>query len=152
MESVNSLFNKSHTGQLLLSILFIIYIIMGYEMPEPFASMIDSLIGKIVVIVIAISLFAYANPVVAILGLYIAYDLIKKSSEATGTAALDKYMPSEEKKMSQFSAYNQFPYTLEQEIVKKMAPMNKSGFMDGPASYKPMLEQLHDASPISGSN
>ena len=152
MESVNSLFKKDHMGQLLLSILFIIYIIMGYEVPEPVAGMIDTMIGKIVVVIVAISLFAYANPVLAILGLYVAYDIIKKSSQTTGTFALNNYLPSEEHKMSQFTAYNQFPYTLEQEIVKKMAPINKSGFMDGPASYKPFLEELHDASPISGSN
>ncbi len=152
MEGLNSLFKNDHAGQQILSILFIIYIIMGYQMPEPIAGMIDSSIGKIIIVIIAISLFAYANPIVAVLGLYVAYDLISKSTMTTGTAALEKYMPSEEKKMSEFSAYNQFPYTLEQEVVKKMAPINKSGFLEGSASYKPMLENLHDASPVTGSD
>jgi len=152
MESFKSLFKKENMGQLVLSILFVIYIIMGYDMPEPIATMIDTMAGKIIVVVIALSLFAYANPVVAILGLYVAYIIISRSSTATGSVALEKYMPSEEKKMSEFSAYNQFPYTLEQEVVKKMAPINKSSFLDEPASYKPMLENLRDASPIDGSN
>ena len=60
-------------------------------------------------------------------------------------------MPSEEKKESQFTAYNQFPYTLEQEIVKKMAPIHRMGgttLFESKPSYKPLLEDLHDASPI----
>ena len=125
---------------------------MGYDMPEPMATMVDTMAGKIIVVIIALSLFAYANPVIAILGLYVAYIIITRSSMATGSVALEKYMPSEEKKMSEFSAYNQFPYTLEQEVVKKMAPINKSSFLDEPATFKPMLENLYDASPIDGSN
>ncbi len=152
MESFNSLFRKENMGQLVLSILFIIYIIMGYDMPEPIATMVDTMAGKVIVIIVALSLFSYANPVVAILGLYVAYLMITKSGVTTGSAALEKYMPTEEKKMSEFSAYNQFPYTLEQEVVKKMAPINRSSFLDEPASYKPMLENLRDASPIDGSN
>ena len=125
---------------------------MGYDMPESIATMVDTMAGKIIVVIIALSLFAYANPVIAILGLYVAYIIITRSSMATGSVALEKYMPSEEKKMSEFSAYNQFPYTLEQEVVKKMAPINKSSFLDEPATFKPMLENLYDASPIDGSN
>ena len=152
MESFKSLFRKENMGQLVLGILFIIYIIMGYDMPESIATMVDTMAGKIIVVIIALSLFAYANPVIAILGLYVAYIIITRSSMATGSVALEKYMPSEEKKMSEFSAYNQFPYTLEQEVVKKMAPINKSCFLDEPATFKPMLENLYDASPIDGSN
>lgn len=98
MESFKSLFRKEHMGQLVLSILFIIYIIMGYEMPEPIATMIDTMAGKIIVVIVALSLFAYANPVVAILGLYVAYTILTRSSNATGSAALERYMPSEEKR------------------------------------------------------
>jgi len=50
--------------------------------------------------------------------------------------------------MSQFTAYNQFPYTLEQEVVAKMAPIMKSGSSLTQASYKPLLENLHDAAKI----
>ena len=66
--------------------------------------------------------------------------------------ALQKFAPSEEKKMSQFTAYNQFPYTLEQEVVAKMAPIMKSGSSLTQASYKPLLDNLYDASPINASN
>ena len=139
-------------GELLLIILFIIYLIMGYKTPEPIANAVDTLVGKIVILLIVISLFVYANPILAVLGLFVAFDLIRRSSMATGIDALKKYQPSEEKKMSQFTAYNQFPYTLEQEIVKKMAPIVQSGSTLKKASYTPLLENLHDASPLNSMN
>ena len=70
----------------------------------------------------------------------------------TGLDALQKYAPTEEKKASQFSAFNQFPYTLEQEVVAKMAPVMQSGSSITQASFKPILDDSHDASPINVSN
>jgi hypothetical protein len=147
MDSFTGLFKKQSMGQLLLAILFVIYLIMGYSTPEPVAGLIDSLPGKIVVIIAALSLFVSVNPILGILGLLVAYDLIRRSSVATGTDGLKRYLPTEEKKTSQFTAFNQFPYTLEQEVVKKMAPLNRSNeFLGGSApSYKPILENTRDA-------
>lgn len=149
MESYSSLFKKEHMGQLVLVILFIIYLIMGYKTPEPIANMIDSLAGKIVIFIIVIYMFMNTHPILAVLALFVAFDLIRRSSVTTGIDALKKYAPSEEKKSSQFSAFNQFPYTLEQEVVKKMAPIVQSGSSLSKPSYKPLLENLYDASPIN---
>ena len=107
MESYSSLFKKQHMGELVLVILFIIYLIMGYKTPEPIASMIDSIVGKIVIFVIVIYMFMHTHPVLAVLALFVAFDLIRRSSVTTGIDALQRYAPSEEKKMSQFSAFNQ---------------------------------------------
>ena len=92
-----------------------------------------------------------ANPILAVLALFVAFDLIRRSSAATGLDALQKYAPSEQKKSSQFTAFNQFPYTLEQEVVAKMAPIMKSGSSISQASYKPLLDNTYDASPINTS-
>jgi len=149
MESYSSLFKKQHMGELVLVILFIIYLIMGYKTPEPIASMIDSIVGKIVIFIIVIYMFMHTHPVLAVLALFVAFDLIRRSSVTTGIDALQRYAPSEEKKMSQFSAFNQFPYTLEQEVVKQMAPIVRSGSSLSKPSYKPLLENLYDAAPIN---
>jgi hypothetical protein len=94
----------------------------------------------------------HTNPILAVLGLFVAFDLIRRSSLSTGIAALQKYAPSEVKKSSQFTAFNQFPYTLEQEVVAKMAPISNSGYSINKASYKPLLDNTHEALPINGSN
>ena len=125
---------------------------MGLKTPEPVAGMVDTLVGKIVIFITIIYLFMHANPILAVLALFVGFDLIRRSSMATGIDALQRFAPSEEKKSSQFTAFNQFPYTLEQEVVSKMAPIMKSGSSLSQASYKPLLDNLYDASPLNGSN
>ena len=152
MEGFSSLLKKEHMGELVLVVLFIIYLIMGLKTPELVAGIVDTLAGKIVILIVIIYLFMHANPILAVLALLVGFDLIRRSSMATGIDALQKFAPSEEKKSSQFTAFNQFPYTLEQEVVSKMAPIMQSGSSLTQASYKPLLDNLYDASPLNGSN
>ena len=57
MESFSSLLKKEHMGELVLVVLFIIYLIMGFKTPEPVAGLVDTLVGKIVIFVTIIYLF-----------------------------------------------------------------------------------------------
>lgn len=150
MENFSSLFKKEHMGELVLGVVFIIYLILGFKTPQPIANVIDTIAGKIVIIIGVIYMFLNVNPILAVLGLFVAFDLIRRSSVATGVDALQRFAPSEQKKSSQFSAFNQFPYTLEQEVVKKMAPIVQSGSSLSIPSYKPLVENFYDASPVSG--
>ena len=152
MESFSSLLKKEHMGELVLVVLFIIYLIMGLKTPEPVAGLVDTLAGKIAIFIIIIYLFMHANPILAILALFVGFDLIRRSSMATGIDALQRFAPSEEKKSSQFSAFNQFPYTLEQEMVKKMAPIVQSGSSITKPSYKPIMDNLYNAANINSTN
>ena len=152
MEGFSSLFKKEHMSELVLAILFIIYLVIGFKTPEPIAGLVDTLVGKISIFVIIVYFFMNVHPILAVLALFVGFDLIRRSSLVTGIDALQKFAPSEEKKSSQFTAFNQFPYTLEQEVVSKMAPIMKTGFSISQASYKPLLDNLYDASPINGSN
>ena len=134
--------------ELFLSALFVLYLVMGFKLTDLVASMIDSTIGKIVVIVIALMLFAYSNPILGILALLVAYQLIKGASVKTGMAALEEYYPTEAKKWTPFTPTNQFPYTLEQEMVKKMATQKfNTEYVKAP--YRPTLDDTYDAAPLS---
>ncbi len=90
MESFSSLLKKEHMGELVLVVLFIIYLIMGSKTPEPVAGMVDTLVGKIVIIITIIYLFMHANPILAVLALFVGFDLIRRSSMATGIDALQR--------------------------------------------------------------
>ena len=152
MDSFTELLNKKHMGELVLVILMIIYLVMGFKTPDFIANMVDNMIGKIVIILLVIYLFMNANPILAVVAALVAFNLMRSTSGSTGLGDLAAYAPSEQKKMSQFTAFNQFPYTLEQEVVAKMAPIVRSGTSIMPPSYKPLLDNLHDASPLNGSN
>ena len=57
MDSFSSLFKKDKIGQMLLSIVFIVYLIMGYETPESVSHMVDSLVGKLVILFLIVYMF-----------------------------------------------------------------------------------------------
>ena len=85
---MEKLLKNAKMGETLLTLLFIIYLLMGYKTPEPVANLVDTMVGKAVVFVVVVSLFVYTNPILAVLGLFVAFDLIRRSSAATGIDAL----------------------------------------------------------------
>lgn len=148
MDYFRDLFTKKHMPELVLAALLSLYLVMGYQVPEGVATMIDTTFGKIVVVVIALMLFAYSNPILGILALLVAYQLIKGASVKTGMAGLEEYYPTEAKKWSPFTPTNQFPYTLEQEVVKNMTTQKfNTEYVKAP--FRPVLDDTHDASPLS---
>ena len=148
MNYLSNLFTKKHMSELLLSVLFVIYLVMGFKMPGVVASMIDTTIGKIVVVLVALMLFAYTNPILGVLGLLVAYQLIKGAAIKTGMAGLESYYPTEQKKWSPFTPTHQFPYTLEQEVVKNMTTQKFNTNYVKP-SFSPVLDETYDAAPLS---
>ena len=148
MDYFSTLFDKKNMPQLVLSVLFVIYLVVGYKMPEGVAVLVDSSVGKIVVVLVALMLFGYSNPVLGVLALLVAYQMIKGAAVKTGMAGLEEYYPTEQKKWTPFTPAHQFPYTLEQEVVKKMTTQKfNTEYVKAP--FKPILDDTHDASPLS---
>ena len=137
---------KSQTQHhLVLAILLIIYILVNVQTPHSVATLVDTMVGKVAVSLVALSMFR-VNMVIGVLGLVAGYQLLMRSSLTIGSFAIHHYLPSEAAKVIDFSRYNDFPPTLEEEMVKKMAPIvvDSSSSLD----YKPVLDGLHDAAPI----
>ena len=148
MDYFRDLFTKKQTPELVLSILFVLYLVMGFHVPDGVATIIDTSIGKIVVVLVALMLFAYSNPVLGVLALLVAYQLIKGASVKTGMAGLEEYYPTEAKKWTPFTPTQQFPYTLEQEVVKNMTTQKfNTEYVKAP--FRPLLDDTHDAAPLS---
>jgi len=140
---------KIGTGEVILAVLFIIYLIAGYKTPDSLAKLIDNPIGKIFILFIVLLLFIGFNPLLGVLGIFVAFHLISQSSVATGSFALQSYVPTEKRKYTALTQYNQFPYTLEQEVVRKMAPIPTGGKVSpNESNFSPVLDNLHDAAPI----
>ena len=73
MDTPADLLKKEHMGELILVIIFIIYLIMGYSTPEPVAALVDTVVGKIVIVIIIIYLFMFSNPILAVLALLVGF-------------------------------------------------------------------------------
>ena len=136
---------KKDTHHYVLAALLIVFIVSDMRVPEPIAELVDTALGKIIVIMIALSLFA-AHPVVGAVGLVAAYQVIVRSQ---GHFAMAEYMPSEKKKSRVLSAINQFPTTVEEEVIAKQIPYVFKKTSAGNSPYKGVQEKLHGAAKLN---
>jgi hypothetical protein len=132
---MESVFKSAKKHELLLTVLLILYIVLKVPTPDVIAPYVDTPLGNIVVVLIAVSFFTHSHAVVGILGLFAAYLLIRRSS--AGSAAVEAFVPSEKRKSEELSAYNQFPVTLEEQIVAERAPLADTEIGSATASFHP---------------
>lgn len=126
--------------QLFLTILLVVYILINIKTPDVLSELIDNVYGNLVLVVLAMILFAHSNIVVGVLGVVATYLLLRRSSVSTGTYAIQHYLPSEKSRTDDFSKLNEVPYSLEEQIISKMAPIvsHSASFMETDVS--PVLE------------
>ena len=138
---LKSLMKDKH--HLILTLLLSIFILFDIKVPLVLAELVDNPIGKIVVAVLSLCLLS-TNALAGVIGLIAAYILIQRSSDSTGTAAEKNYLPSEAKKSNHLSAMNQFPITVEEEVISKMLPSTNTRDLTTP-EFKPVLDDNHEA-------
>ncbi len=153
MDHFKELRLKKNYHQFLLFILFLIYLVFNIKTPETVAKAIDNAFGMTIVIVVAIALFCFSNPILGFTGFIVAYELIRRSRVATGSQAIQQYITTENEKYRQMESFNndtnnnKFYSSLEEEVVTNMVPyINQSGFET--SNVKPVLETQHDAASI----
>jgi hypothetical protein len=154
MNLIQSFLKKNPKENIILVALFILYAVVDVKTPYSIAKYIDTIWGHLIVI----GLYAYmalkVHPIIAVLGIYVIYLLFKRSSISTGTAAMINYLPTEKNRMSemvklnQLTPFNQFPVTLEEEVVQQMAPLQQGGLL-GPKTYVSVADDTHDAASIN---
>lgn len=161
---------KISTLEIIVFIAFIIYLIFNVQTPRFLIGTVDSPLGVVIIMLLVLSLFIYTNPVLGILGLFVAYEMIRRSSMmVSGKVPMIQYTPTQIQKERQMVEMNipkafeqptmiQEPMnhetktqihndsTLEVEMVQSMAPLmsSPSGYVD--TTFKPILEHVHNAS------
>ncbi len=115
------------------------------QVPGVIGELVDTIVGKIVVVMVALSLFG-AHPVVGAIGLVAAYQLILRSQ---GLQSASIYIPSERKKSQVLTAMNQFPVTIEEEVISKQIPYVFKRNAKGNDPYKGVQDKLHGAAKLT---
>jgi hypothetical protein len=107
-------------------VLFIIYIIFPFRTPAFLAGIINTPIGLITVLIVTLYLFFYTNPLLGVVYIFVAYELLRRSSLASGSPAdnyIVQYTPSEAKRAQEMVDMNpNRSITLEETVVSTMAP------------------------------
>ncbi len=147
--SLTKIVKSASLLELTLFGLFVIYLVLPIETPNMVAPYIDSPVGMVSIFIITLYLFLYTNPVLGILYIFVAYELLRRSMKVgnVGSTSYIQYSPSQRKRDSDLKQMNQHKSaSLEEDVVAKMAPLGHSdlsAYID--TSFKPISENVHNA-------
>jgi hypothetical protein len=146
--NVSNPFKSLNKLELTLLIIFVIYLVLPIDTPDLLSGIIDSPLGMLSLFILGVYLFFYTNPILAVVFILFAYELLRRSSKKTGRQTIIKYTPSQAKRDAQMKAMNPpKKETLEEEVVDKMAPIGHSDpsvFTE--SAFKPVADPLPSAS------
>jgi predicted membrane protein len=132
-------------------VIFAIYIIFPFRTPGFMANVINTPLGLFAVLLITLYLFFYTNPILGVVYIFVAYELLRRSAlvkSRGGDAYMVKHTPSEDKRQEEMVKLNPVRHvTLEEDVIKTMAPaqtFNKG--MDISTDFKPVAERVSGAS------
>jgi hypothetical protein len=146
--------------EIFVLVIFAIYLIFDIQMPSTINQLIDTPLGIVVVLILTLSVFIYTNPVLGVLAIFVAYELIRRSSSVSNNVAMIQYNPIQIKVDNQMAEMNKEIHvpvsvsaprepTLEEEVVQNLAPVvsgTPSSYVE--TSFRPVAEDLHNASKL----
>lgn len=145
---LQKMFSTLSQVEMIALAVFVLYIVLPIENPSFISNMVDTPLGMVGVLAVTLYLFFNANPLVAILYVFVAYELLRRSAKQTGKAAIQEHTPSQIKKDVKMQKMNPVKKeTLEEEMVEKMAPIGHSDpVVFSESAFKPVAEDVGTAS------
>ena len=138
---VNKLTKEKH--HLLLAVLLSIFIVADVHIPLQLASLIDTIVGKTVVILTIFALIAF-NKLVGVLAIIAGYMLVMRSMNLTGSGGL-MHLENEQIKVRKMQNYNQKNnVSVEEEVIDNMLPRVSNEHVES-HPFKPVQNNLHSA-------
>ena len=143
-------FTSLSTLEIGILILFVIYLIFDIYPTESMAQYIDTPIGMASILIITLYMFVSFSPILGVIALFVAYEVIRRSAKINNRVAMIQYTPTQERKNAELKEMNPVQATtLEEEMVATMAPIGQSNMSSYQTSeFKPVAQDTHGASSI----
>ena len=146
--NIPSLFKSFSQLEIILLVIFILYIVLPIQTPGFLAGAINSSLGMLFIFIITVYLFFHVNPILAVVYIFVAYELLRRSGNSGGNVTLFQYTPTQAKKDADLKEMNPpRAETLEEQLIQKMAPI---GYSDPSiftsSSFKPVADNIKNAS------
>lgn len=131
--------------EIALLVIFIVYLAYPFQTPRFIAPLVGSPLGLMIMFVVVVFLFFYTNPLLGVLYIFVAYELIRRSALMTNTPTIIKNTPSETKRTNDMVKMNPSKErTLEEEVIANMVPARvaplESAMSD--SSFQPVADKL----------
>ena len=147
---ISQTFSSLSKYEATLLVLFIIYLIFDIQPPDMFAAIIDTPLGMVFVLLLTLMNFMKSNVILGVVGLFVAYEVVRRSARVNNRVPMTMYTPSQMNKDIELVQMNPpQDKTLEEEMVDKMAPVGNSSLITYTMSeYKPVATEIHNASSV----
>ena len=128
--------------EIALFVIFVVYLVFPFKTPRAIAPVIGSPLGLMIMFVVVVFLFFHTNPILGILYIFVAYELIRRSALLTNTPSIVKDTPTEKRRATQMAAMNPpKATTLEEEVVASMTPP-RGVAMESTSTFLPVADRL----------
>lgn len=139
--------------EVVLFAVFVLYLIFPVPTPPFLIQYINSNISIAIIIILTLYMLLYTTPVLAILTVFVAYEVLRRSQNGLVSKGVVRHTPSQWKKDAEMRQMNPpVITTLEEEVINVMAPVGKSEMnlhVPNTSSFKPAQDKIAGASMIS---
>jgi hypothetical protein len=147
-----SILKKVSMLEIVLFVVFVIYLISGVPTPRCLAPFIDTPLGILIMFAITVYLFFNMNPLLGILYIFVAYELLRRSQIYLGSQHLRPSLQlAPEYKETEIEVSTPAPYpsakepeTLEEHVVSQMGPIGNGAYIE--TSFSPVADNIRNAS------
>lgn len=134
---------KTSVLELIVLAMFIIYIVLPVKTPYYLAPLINSTLGMLLVFIVTIYLVLYTHPILAIVSIFVAYELMRRSYLKPNEKHV-RFDMSQSAKDAHLKKLNPKPaVSLEEDMVAKITPVYSDSI--AVSTFKPVLDDLHNA-------
>ena len=136
--------------EMILFMLFVAYISFKPVSPPILSSLIDTPIGTAVVIMLTVYMFLFTHPILGILSIFVAYELIRRNNKMT--LSMIQYTTVKQPKIDPViqeivpDPDPELDETLEETIIHDMAPIPIDMSLSSETLIEPVFEHVHNAS------
>lgn len=138
--------------EVVLFVVFVLYLIFPVPTPSFIIQYINSNISIALIIILTLYMLFYTTPVLAILTVFVAYELLRRSNQGSAPKGVIHHSPSQWQKDAEMRKMNPPAVTtLEEQVISVMAPVGKgeSVLYENTSSFKPTQDKIAGASMIS---
>jgi len=138
--------------EMLALVIYVAFLITyKIDIPANIAKIVDTLYGNVLVILVFGTFYMSGHPIVGIVGLLVAYELIRRSSNTARIEKVINETQSETQKLQDMKEMNKDqqtnnPPTLEEETVGEIKDFVVGNPVE--SSVEPLLHDLHNATNV----
>lgn len=140
--------------EIVLFVIFVLYLIFPIPTPGVLIPYVNTNISLGLVIILTLYMLFYTTPILGVLTIFVAYELLRRSSQITvrSKVPMVRHTPSQPKKDREMKKMNPSKETsLEEEIIRTMAPVGKGSVIEEyvQTDFKPVHDKISGASMIA---